>query len=88
MGRSLRETFPSSQASFKPRRRPSLVYLVGYVEKACLDYACKAYERASGEFAFQEPSLKLINAESTEFKPGMRDQRLTRIGEIAAGFLD
>lgn len=52
-----------------------------------MDYA-KAHERASGVFAFQEPRLKLVNAESTELKLGMRDQRLMRIGEIAEGFLD
>jgi hypothetical protein len=64
------------------------VYLVGYEEKACLDNVCMSHERASDEFALQEPRLKLVNAEYTELKPGTRDQRLTRIGEIAKGFLD
>jgi hypothetical protein len=32
------------------------------------------HEKASGEFAFPEPRLKLVNAESTELKPDTRGQ--------------
>ena len=39
---------------------------VGYEEIACLDDACIAHEKASGEFAFPEPRLKPVNAEFTE----------------------